>query len=435
MKTRKASPGAVIFAMLFGVNEFQVIVIGGGAAGFFAAIAAAEQGQRVLLLEKTSRFLDKVRISGGGRCNVTHACFDPREFSARYPRGGRALLGPFQRFSARDTIAWFEARGVQLKTEADGRMFPITDSSQTIVSCLFDAAEKAGVNFRLHAAVESVIRNADGKFELTLAVAAENSGGENQPREKIVGDKLLLATGGCRAAVGGHLAVALGHTLEPPVPSLFTFQIESPWLRSLAGVSLELAEVSVPAAKLRERGPLLVTHWGLSGPAILKMSAWGARELHQCDYHFTLLVNWLPALAIETITAKLQARREANGAKLVVNVTQEPLTARLWEQLVLAAGIPRETRWAVLTRSQMHALAQQMTRTEFSVTGKSLNKDEFVTCGGVKLREVDFKTMESRVCPGLFFAGELLDIDGVTGGFNFQAAWTTGYIAGCAMAV
>ena len=405
------------------VSSRQIIIVGGGAAGFFAAIAAAGQGTSVRLLEKTSRFLDKVRISGGGRCNVTHACFEPREFATRYPRGQRALLSPFQKFSAHDTVEWFAARGVQLKTEADGRMFPVTDSSQTIVDCLFKAAEKAGVHLRLNCSVETVAKNASGNFVLTLA------GGET-----ISGDKLLLATGGCRAAAAGQLTVTLGHQLEPPVPSLFTFQIELPWLRSLAGVSLESVEVAVPVAKLRERGPLLVTHWGLSGPAVLKMSAWGARTLHDLDYRFPLLVNWLPELSVDKITEKFQSRRQTDGAKLVVNVPLAPLTARLWEQLVLAAGIARDTRWSALTRPQMHALGHQLTRSEFSVTGKSLNKDEFVTCGGVKLSEVDFKTMESRVCPGLFFAGELLDIDGITGGFNFQAAWTTGFIAGHAMA-
>ena len=401
----------------------KIIVVGGGAAGFFAAIAAAEAGAAVTILEKTARVLDKVRISGGGRCNVTHACFEPREFATRYPRGQRTLLSPFSKFSARDTVAWFEARGVKLKTEADGRMFPTTDFSQTIVDCLMNAAQNAGVKIRLNCAVESAAKTADGKFELTLAAG-----------ETISGDQLLLATGGCRAAVAGQLAVGLGHTIAPPVPSLFTFQIESPWLRSLAGVSLAAAEVSVPAAKLRERGPLLVTHWGLSGPAILKMSAWGARALHDLNYQFPLFVNWLPDFSAEKIVGEFQTRREHSGAKLLVNVPLAPLTARLWEQLVLAAGIARDTRWAALTRAQMHALTQQLTRTEFSVTGKSLNKDEFVTCGGVKLAEVNFQTLESKVCPGLFFAGELLDIDGITGGFNFQAAWTTGFIAGKAMA-
>jgi predicted Rossmann fold flavoprotein len=411
------------------VNSRQIIVVGGGAAGFFAAIAAAENGASVRLLEKTARFLDKVRISGGGRCNVTHACFEPREFATRYPRGKKALLSPFQKFSARDTVDWFAARGVKLKTEGDGRMFPVTDSSQTIVDCLVNAAQNAGVKLQLNCAVESVLKNADGKFELTIGGASVLAS-----REKIVCDKLLLATGGCRAAAAGQIAVSLGHQIESPVPSLFTFQIESAWLRSLAGVALELAEVSVPTAKLRERGALLVTHWGLSGPAILKMSAWGARSLHGLDYKFPLLVNWLPELNEGKITQQFQARRASAGAKLVVNVPLAPLTARLWEQLVFAAGIARDTRWSALTRAQSQALAQQLVRTEFLVGGKSLNKDEFVTCGGVKLDEVDFKTMESRICPGLFFAGELLDIDGITGGFNFQAAWTTGFVAGNAMA-
>jgi predicted Rossmann fold flavoprotein len=404
------------------VGSRQIIVVGGGAAGFFAAIAAAEAGADVIVLEKTARFLDKVRISGGGRCNVTHACFEPREFATRYPRGGQALLSPFQKFSARDTVAWFEARGVKLKTESDGRMFPITDSSETIIDCLMTAAQNAGVKLRTNCAVESVVKNPAGIFELTLA------GGD-----KNFCDKLLLATGGCRAAAAGQLAVSLGHALVPPVPSLFTFQIASPWLRSLAGVAVD-AEISAPAAKLRERGPVLVTHWGLSGPAVLKLSAWGARALHDLNYQFPLFVNWLPETNVEKIIQEFQARRESAGAKLLVNVPLFPLTSRLWEQLVLATGISRDTRWSALARAQAQALAQQLTRTEFSVTGKSLNKDEFVTCGGVKLAEVNFKTMASKLCPALFFAGELLDVDGITGGFNFQAAWTTGFVAGHAMA-
>ena len=427
------------------VNSRQIIIVGGGAAGFFAAIAAAESGATVTLLEKSARFLDKVRISGGGRCNVTHACFEPNEFATRYPRGERALLAPFRKFSARDTVEWFAARGVALKTESDGRMFPVTDNSETIVDCLMNAAQNAGVKLRLNCTVEAIAKTADGKFELTIAsrgpfsfpsLAGRQASDSNEAAHpgphpvgrgegggstitKISADKLLLATGGCRAAAAGQLAVALGHQLEPPVPSLFTFQIESSWLRSLAGVSLAVAEVAVPVAQLRERGPLLVTHWGLSGPAVLKMSAWGARTLHGLDYRFTLFVNWLPEFSAPQITEEFQARRQAAGARLVVNVPLSPLTARLWEQLVLAAGIARDRRWSALTRSEMHALGQQLTRSEFPVTGKSLNKDEFVTCGGVKLKEVDFKTMESRVCPGLFFAGELLDIDGITGGFNF----------------
>jgi hypothetical protein len=413
----------------------RVIVVGGGAAGFFGAIAAAELGADVTILEKTARVLDKVRISGGGRCNVTHACFEPREFATRYPRGERALLSPFSKFSAHDTVAWFESRGVKLKTEPDGRMFPVTDSSLTIINCLMDAAQNAGVQFRLNCGVDSVKKTADGGFEIETGKAgsplpAATAGGA--ATEKIVADKLLLATGGCRAAAAGQLAVSLGHTLAPPVPSLFTFQINIPWLRDLAGVAVN-AEVSIPQIKLRERGALLVTHWGLSGPAVLKLSAWGARDLAALDYKFPLLVNWLPDMNAERIISEFQKRRERDGAKLVVNVPLAPLTSRLWEQLVLAGGVTRETRWSALAKPQAHALAQKLVRTEFLVGGKSLNKDEFVTCGGVKLSEVDFKTMESKVCPGLFFAGELLDIDGITGGFNFQAAWTTGYIAGNSM--
>ena len=409
------------------VSAPSIIVVGGGAAGFFAAITAAERGARVTVLEKTSRFLEKVRISGGGRCNVTHACFEPREFATRYPRGGQALLGPFQQFSARDTVAWFAERGVHLKTESDGRMFPVTDSSQTIVDCLLNAAQRAGVELRPHCGVEVVQKHTDGIFHLATAAPSGAAG------DTFTADRLLLATGGCRGASAGQLAVALGHTLVPPVPSLFTFQIPSPWLRSLAGVATT-AEATIPVAKLRERGPLLITHWGLSGPAILKISAWGARSLHDLNYQFPLRINWLPGADAQAIQANLHARRQADGAKLVVNVPLPGLTGRLWEQLVLAAGLARDTRWAKLTRAEAQGLAQQLTGTEFQVTGKSLNQDEFVTCGGVKLAEVNFKTMTSKVCPGLCFAGELLDIDGLTGGFNFQAAWTTGYLAGQAMA-
>ena len=421
----------------------KVIVVGGGAAGFFAAIACAESSPaaEVTVLERGSRFLDKVRISGGGRCNVTHACFDPGEFATRYPRGGKALLAPFLKFSARDTVAWFESRGVRLKTESDGRMFPVSNSSQTILDCLMNSAQAAGVKLRLNCPVEGVQRNPRGGFSVWspgFSRPTPPEGGtpnlEGTESEPMICDRLLLATGGCRAAAAGRLAVSLGHSLEPPVPSLFAFQIESPWLPALAGIAVELAEISVPGAGLRERGPLLVTHGGLSGPAVLRLSAWGARALHDLNYRFPLRVNWLPAMNSEQISSELNARRRSQPARLIVNLPLAPLPARLWERIVLAAGIPRGTRWASLTRTQAHALAQQLARSEFPVTGKSRNRDEFVTCGGVRLAEVNFKTMESRVCPGLFFAGELLDIDGVTGGFNFQAAWTTGYIAGRAAA-
>ena len=404
----------------------RIVVVGGGAAGFFSAIAAAEQssGAEIILLEKTAHFLAKVKISGGGRCNVTHACFNEREFTTRYPRGERALIAPFQQFQARDTVAWFAARGVELKTEADGRMFPITDSSQTIIDCLMEAARTAGVKLQPSCGVEQITKTAAGAFELTLSTG-----------KTLTCDRVLLSTGGCRTVALGQLAASLGHTLVPPVPSLFTFHIAVPWLRELAGVSVEPVELTVSGAKLRERGPLLVTHWGLSGPAVLRLSAWGARALHECDYQFPLLVNWLPAWNEETLAAEFQRRRQAHPAKQLVNLPIAPLSARLWEQLVAASGVAPETRWAVLSRTAQRQLIQQLLRTEFPVTGKSLNKDEFVTCGGVRLNEVNFKTMGSKVCPGLFFAGEILDVDGITGGFNFQAAWTTGWLAGRAMVV
>ncbi len=407
------------------MSSQRIIVVGGGAAGFFAAIACAEAapGTEVTILEKGSQFLSKVRISGGGRCNVTHALFDPRELATRYPRGGRALIGPFQRFQPRDTIAWFEERGVRLKTEKDGRVFPVSDSSQTIVDTLMHAAETAGVKWRLRCGVEHVARHSGGGFELTLSTG-----------ETMACDRLLLSTGGCRAEDAGGLAAALGHTLEPSVPSLFTFHLDTPWLRGLAGVSVEEVELSVPDLKLREQGPLLITHVGLSGPVVLRLSAWGARALHACDDRFPLRLNWLPRLTVEAVAAELESRREGQPARRVVKTPIAPLSARLWEQLVLAAGVERETRWAVLPRPSQRNLLQQLTRMELPVTGKSLNKEEFVTCGGVRLDEVNFRTMESRVCPGLYLAGELLDVDGITGGFNFQAAWTTGWIAGRAMA-
>ena len=407
------------------MNAERIVIAGGGAAGFFAALTCAEArpDAEILILEKTAHFLAKVKISGGGRCNVTHACFDARELTTRYPRGERALIAPFKQFQATDTVAWFEQRGVKLKTEADGRMFPTTDSSQTIMDCLINAATDAGVKLKTNSEVESVSKAAGGGFELTFANG-----------KKLPCDKLLLAIGGCRTPALGQLAVSLGHSLAAPVPSLFTFHIETPWLRALAGVSLENIEASVAEAKLRERGAVLLTHWGLSGPVILRLSAWGARELHEKNYQFALQINWLPQLNAEKLAAAFQTCRQSQPARFIVNTPLTKVPSRLWEQLVIASGIARETRWAALSGAGQHNLIQQLLRSEFTVTGKSLNKDEFVTCGGVKLNEVNFKTMESKLCPGLFFAGEVLDIDGITGGFNFQAAWTTGWLAGRAMA-
>ncbi len=414
------SPGRVCSR----VQSKRAVFIGGGAAGFFAAIACGQKagGMTPLILEKGPQFLQKVRISGGGRCNVTHGNFDARDFARRYPRGERELIGLFQRFQARDTVAWFEDRGVKLKVEADGRMFPVTNSSQSIIDCLLEAARQAGCELRAGCGAEEISKKGDGFTVRTSGEAIECGA-------------VLIATGGSRTASMGALATRLGHTLVDPVPSLFTLQVEAPWLRELAGVSVDDAQISAPAAALKERGPLLITHWGLSGPATLRLSAWGARPLHGLDYKFTAVVNWLPALSEDALRAELLRRATQQPAKRVVNSPISPLPGRLWEELVtVEAQVPRERRWSELGRAGVHSLLQALRNSEFQVSGKSLNKDEFVTCGGVKLGEVNFKTMESRICPGLYFAGEALDIDGITGGYNFQAAWTTGWVAGNAMA-
>jgi predicted Rossmann fold flavoprotein len=377
----------------------------------------------VSILEQSSQFLTKVRISGGGRCNVTHTALDPRTFSSRYPRGERALIGALQTFSPEDTVAWFQQRGVRLKTEADGRMFPVTDASGTVIDCLLHEAKVAGVQLRTRTGVDAVTRNADGRFDLRLT-----------NRETMSCDRLLLATGGARNASGANIACSLGHTIEPPVPSLFSLHVTTRWLRSLPGVSVPDAEVSVLETKLRERGPLLVTHNGVSGPVILRLSAWGARAFAEHDYKVSLRVNWLPATTASEIAAEFHTRRSTHARRHIASVPVRPLPSRLWEQIVAESRVPDETVWTTLSRTNATALIDRLTKTQLSVDGQSLNKDEFVTCGGVRLREVNFKTMESRIVPHLYFAGELLDIDGITGGFNFQSAWTTGWLAGRAMA-
>jgi predicted Rossmann fold flavoprotein len=403
----------------------QIAIIGGGAAGFFAAIACAraDPQNEISIFERGPEFLTKVRISGGGRCNVTHASFDPRTSSEYYPRGSRPLISPLHRFSPSDTVAWFEAHGVRLKTEPDGRIFPVTDSSRTIIDCLLNEAKAAGVRLFPRRGIEHARIREQDSFELS----SRNAGA-------IRCDRLLLATGGSRSVSGAQIAQSLGHTVVPPVPSLFSLHVSAPWLHSLPGVSIPDIEVSVSCTKLRQRGPLLITHSGVSGPAVLRLSAWGARVLHSLDYRFALRVNWLPDLSEDAIRAQLQSLRQSTPNRLVITSPLSPLPARLWEQLALVAEIDRETRWTSLSRTVAHQLARVLTRTELEVNGKSLNKDEFVTCGGVSLREINFKTMESRITPHLYLAGELLDLDGVTGGFNFQAAWTTGWIAGHAMA-
>ncbi|MDO8541931.1 MAG: NAD(P)/FAD-dependent oxidoreductase [Opitutaceae bacterium] len=411
-------------------EKLRVVVVGGGAAGFFAAIACAGKlgaAGEVTIYELTAHPLAKVRVSGGGRCNVTHACFEPRELVRRYPRGGRELLGAFHRWQPRDTVAWFAARGVELKTEDDGRMFPVTDDSATIVDCLTAAATEAGVRIVTTLGLrkaERVGREPGSQgFWLTLTDGNE-----------LRCERLLLATGGNRASAGFTIAQTLGHTIEPLVPSLFTFHIDDARLIGLSGVSVENATAKVADAKLSESGPLLITHWGLSGPAILKLSAWGARELASRGYEFPLQINFAGPHTPESLRQELARVREKNPRKQIGTWSPLPMPQRLWERLVLAAGIAPTTPWTAVGNTALATLAAQLTAAEFKVVGKSLFKEEFVTCGGVRLSEVDFRTMESRICPGLHFAGEVLDIDGVTGGFNFQSAWTTGMLAGLAMA-
>ena len=340
----------------------------------------------------------------------------------RYPRGERPLIGAFKRFDAADIVEWFESRGVKLKVEEDGRMFPITDKSDTVIDCLVREARSAGVRLQPNFGVAAVEKLENG-FRLKF---------ENGTSDEC--DKILFAIGGCRSRALCAIPESLGHTITPPVPSLFTFNISLPWLRELSGISLPEVAATVPGTGLAERGPLLITHAGLSGPVILRLSAWGARELHELSYNFDLKVDWLPQTPDERLRTDLQKRNKSSPAKTIVNWPYSNIPTRLWRALGVASGISENTRWAELGRSSLHDLVQQLKGTIFHVVGKALNKDEFVTCGGVKLDEVNFKTMESRICPGLYFAGEVLDIDGITGGFNFQAAWTTGWIAGKAIA-
>ena len=395
----------------------DLIVVGGGAAGFFAAITCAENsGKSVLILEKTSHLLQKVKISGGGRCNVTHDCFEPRELSRSYPRGEKSLIGPFHRFGAADTVEWFAGRGVALKTEADGRMFPETDSSQTIVDALLGAAEAAGVSIRTSEGVTSVVKNEDN-FDLVTDVG-----------NSYTAANVLISTGGTRLAAGAKLATSLGHELKPPTPSLFTFKIKDPRIDGLAGLAVSPAEVSIQQSKLSSSGPVLITHWGLSGPGILRISAWGARELAARDYRFDISVNWLPDLD----PAAVVAEKRLSEAKRQLS-SRSPFAAlpkRLWLRLLAAAEVSETATWSQLSKTQATRLVSQLTASTFTVSGKSMNKDEFVTCGGVALNEIDFRTMESKLVHGLYFAGEVIDVDGITGGFNFQNAWTNGFHAG-----
>ena len=405
-------------------TDWDVIVVGGGPAGFFAAIRCAELNPslNVLILEKATQTLGKVIVSGGGRCNVTHACFDPARLVAFYPRGGNELRGAFARFQPRDTIAWFETRGVKLKTEADGRIFPVTDDSNTIADCLRSAAKSAGVEVWGHSRLGRVDRNQDESFQLTTQTLRDVF-------TRLRAGKLLLATGSDRKTLA--IVKLLGHTVVDPVPSLFTFNVRDERIKGLEGVSV--ASVSLKMDSLSTQGALLITHWGLSGPAVLRLSAWGAREFYGMNYRAELTINWLDNYSFDKALDVLQrnkAWKENARKKLSSHAAFSQIPARLWKRLVDFIG---DKNWADVSKEEVRKLAKELTAGTFTIQSKGVFKEEFVTCGGVNLKEVDFKTMQSRIVKGLFFAGEVLDINGVTGGFNFQSSWTTGWIAGSAM--
>jgi predicted Rossmann fold flavoprotein len=408
------------------LSNFDVIVVGGGAAGFFGAIACTAANPRlsIALIEKSGNFLSKVRVSGGGRCNVTHACFDPARLVQAYPRGSRELRSAFARFQPADTVNWFQSRNVSLKTESDGRMFPVTDDSGTIIECLMQEAEKQSIHLFNRTGVRGIrlLQNEARRFELLM-------NDENTWRC----DKLLLATGGFPREDSYRFISELGHTIIPPAPSLFTFNIQEQALHQLAGISVPHAVVKIPGTKLVQEGPLLITHWGMSGPAVLKLSAWGARILQEKNYEFQLMVNWTGKMDEDDTRDYLQQVKGLHAKKQIALLPLFELPKRLWQFLVLRSGIDEQQRWADVPKKNLGQLLENIIRGVYQVKGKSTFKEEFVTCGGVALSGVDFKTMESRLCEGLHFAGEILDIDGVTGGFNFQAAWTTGYIAGNSM--
>lgn len=393
----------------------KFIIIGGGAAGFFAAINAAEINPdlEVLILEGSNNVLQKVKVSGGGRCNVTNACFTPNELVEFYPRGKKELLGPFHQFMTGDTMEWFENRGVPLKIEEDNRIFPESNTSQTIIDCFLESAKNTGVKVQTSTRVEAIEKDNE-KF--IIKTASEN----------LTADYLLIATGSNSKV--WSMVGNFGHTIVEPVPSLFTFNIFDKRIKEIPGVSVPRATVKVLHSKLEAQGPLLITHWGLSGPGILKLSAWGAVELYQKGYSFEIEINWL-STKLETVLNILKSvKKERAKKQVIVRSAFSDIPKRLWEQFVIAAQITSEVKWAQLSNKELENLANQLAKCTFKVSGKSTFKEEFVTAGGVDLKEINFKRFESKLHKNLFFAGEVLNIDAITGGFNFQNAWTGGWI-------
>lgn len=398
----------------------HVVVIGGGAAGFFAAISAKRHhpDATVQILEKSDKLLSKVRVSGGGRCNVSHACIEPKKLAAHYPRGERFLRNSFKVFNVKDTIAWFEERGVSLKTEEDGRMFPITDDSNTIISCLMREAERSGIQVKKQCAVLRLDKE-NGKWLIQL-----------QQGGAMIADRVIIATGGHPKPEAYQWLKELGHTVVQPVPSLFTFNLPDEPIRELMGVVVDPARVRIIGADLVNTGPLLITHWGFSGPAVLKLSALGARAVHALGYDFTIQVNWLGTVNETDARKTLSDPEVTSPKKKAINVDPFRLPNRAWRFFLNKAGIDPECVWEQVLKKERNRLIDLLTNDRYHVKGKTTFKEEFVTAGGVDLAEVDPMTMASSVAPGIYFAGEVLDIDGITGGFNFQAAWTTGYLAG-----
>lgn len=403
----------------------RLVVAGGGAAGFFCAVNAARlcPSLEVVLLEKTGKLLSKVKVSGGGRCNVTHNAPDITYMTKRYPRGQHFVRKAFSRFFVTDTIEWFAERGVKLKAEADGRMFPVTDDSQTIIDCLLREADKYHVKVETNKEVTALEKSPDGRWQLQL-----------QDGRSLTADFVCVAAGGYAQAGKFGWLEKTGHTIVPPAPSLFTFNMPGNPITSLMGVA-SVAHVKIAGTKLQETGPVLITHWGMSGPAILRLSAWGARELQAMQYTFTAVVNWLPGHHENSLREEWPSLRQELGKQKIHHKNPFGLPQRLWQFLLLQAGISEEMRWADVPAKDQNRLMKMLVSMEFPVKGKTTFKEEFVTCGGITLSEIDPATMESRLAPNLFFAGEVMDVDGITGGFNFQHAWTSGFVAASAIAV
>lgn len=397
----------------------RIIVIGGGAAGFFGALRAAalDPCAAVSIIEKTPKLLSKVKVSGGGRCNVTHHCFQPAPLSAHYPRGQKLLKQLFASFGAADTVRWFEARGLPLVTEPDGRMFPFTHQSQSVIDVFLEEAARLGIEIHTHTAIQKIDPQPDGTFRLSAGAHSYEA------------EKILITSGGASKPEAYQWLQELGHTIVPPVPSLFTFNIPDPALHQLAGISVPAASLRLETTKWSYEGPLLITHWGLSGPAVLKLSAYGARWIHDKHYRFGIQLRWVAEEKEEQLRSHLQRYGQENGKQKVYKYPLFEIPQRLWNYICQRAGVEAEQRWLDLSKKTVNRLLEVLYRDRYEVAGKTTFKEEFVTCGGVSLEDVNPKTMESKRVPGLFFAGEVLDIDGITGGFNFQAAWTTAWMA------